>query len=135
VFPIKFADYGINLVSSGIITNKDVLKDNLDLVRRMMAACVKAVEASVQDPTGAADAILAANPKGGKRDTLMEGFALTIPLYKDPPGKSTQPFRVSDQNMTDTVSLMVEYGGLDALAKDNPQAFYTNDLLPKPSSM
>src|SRR5215475_103115 len=36
VFPIKFADYGINLVSSGIITNKDVVKDNQDLVRRMM---------------------------------------------------------------------------------------------------
>jgi len=26
---------------------------------------------------------------------------------------------------------MVEYGGLDAKAKDNPKAFYTNDYLPK----
>jgi len=35
---------------------------------------------------------------------------------------------VTDQNMTDTVNLMVEYGGLEAKAKDNPKAFYTNDL-------
>jgi NitT/TauT family transport system substrate-binding protein len=26
---------------------------------------------------------------------------------------------------------MVEYGGLDAKAKENPKAFYTNDYLPK----
>ncbi len=32
--------------------------------------------------------------------------------------------------MTDSVNLMVEYGGLDAKAKDNPKAFYTNDYLP-----
>jgi NitT/TauT family transport system substrate-binding protein len=135
VYPIKFSDYGINLVSSGIITNKDVLKDNPDLVRRMMAASVKAVEAAVKDPVAAAEAILTANPKGGKRDTLIEGFRLTIPLYRDPTGQSSQPFRVTDQNMTDTVALMVEYGGLDPVAKDNPKAFYTDDFLPKPSAM
>jgi len=26
---------------------------------------------------------------------------------------------------------MVEYGGLDAKARENPKAFYTNDYLPK----
>jgi NitT/TauT family transport system substrate-binding protein len=26
---------------------------------------------------------------------------------------------------------LVEYGGLDAKAKDNPKAFYSNDYLPK----
>jgi NitT/TauT family transport system substrate-binding protein len=36
--------------------------------------------------------------------------------------------------MTDTVNLMVEYGGLDAKAKDNPKAFYTNDYLPQGGS-
>src|SRR5688572_408440 len=31
--PIMFADYGINLISSGVIVHKDTLKDNPDLVR------------------------------------------------------------------------------------------------------
>jgi NitT/TauT family transport system substrate-binding protein len=62
---------------------------------------------------------------------LTEGFELTIPLYRTEETKSLPPFRVTDQNMTDTVNLMVEYGGLDAKAKDNPKAFYTNDYLPK----
>ena len=76
-------------------------------------------------------AILDANPKGGKIDTLTQGFELTIPLYRTPETKDKRPFQVTDQNMTDSVNLMVEYGGLDAKAKDNPKAFYTNDYLPK----
>ena len=131
VYPIKFADYGINLVNSGIITTKDLLKDNPDLVRRMMAASTRAILAAVKDRKGAAESILKASPKGGKLDTLTEGFELTIPLFNDPTKKSKQPFVVSDQNMADTVSIMVEYGGLEGTAKGNPRAFYTNEYLPK----
>jgi NitT/TauT family transport system substrate-binding protein len=131
VYPIKFADYGINLVSSGIITHKDVLKDQSDMVKRFLAATVASMEAASKDPKGAAQAILNANPKGGKIETLTQGFELTIPLYKDPTGESKQIMRVSDKNMKETVDVMVEYGGLEAVAKDNPKAYYTNDYLPK----
>jgi NitT/TauT family transport system substrate-binding protein len=132
VYPIKFADYGINLVSSGIIANTATLKNKPDMVKRFLAASVESIEAAEKDPKAAAQSILDANPKGGKIDTLTEGFELTIPLYKDPTGKSKQPLRVSDENMKDTVDVMVEYGGLEPKAKDNPKAFYTNDYLPKP---
>ena len=130
VYAIKFADYGINLVSSGIITHKDVLKDNPDLIRRFMTANTKAVVGAVKDPQGAVDAMLKANPKAGKRDTLLEGFEQTTQFYADG-GKSPHPFQVSDQTMTDTVSNMVEYGGLEAVAKKDPKAYYINDFLPK----
>ena len=131
VYAVKFADYGINLVSSGIIAHKDTLKGQADMVKRFMSASTKAIEAASKDPSGAADAILKANPKGGKKETLKEGFELTIPLYKDPTGQSNRPLRVSDKNMAETVAVMVEYGGLEAVAKDNPKAYYTNDYLPK----
>ncbi|MDI1347035.1 MAG: ABC transporter substrate-binding protein [Pseudolabrys sp.] len=131
VYPIKFSDYGINLVSSGVITNTEYLKANEDLVRRFMAASVKSIEEASKDPKGAAQAILNANPKGGKIATLTQGFELTIPLYKDPAGSSKQPLRVSDKNMTDTVDVMVEYGGLEAKAKTDLKTYYTNDYLPK----
>ena len=131
VYPIKFADYGINLVSSGIITQKGLIKDNPDLVKRFMAASTKAIEAAVKDPKGAAQSILNANPKGGKIETLTQGFELTIPLYKDPSGKANRPLKVSDANMADTVNVMVDYGGLEAGAKENPKTFYTNEYLPQ----
>src|SRR6267142_1314093 len=131
VYPIKFADYGINMVSSGIIANTDYVKANADLVKRFMAATTKAVEAAEKEPKAAAQAILDANPKGGKIDTLTQGFELTVPLYRTPETKGKRPFQVTDQNMNDTVNLMVEYGGLDAKAKENPKSFYTNEYLPK----
>jgi len=131
VYPIKFADYGISLVNSGIITTKELVKDSPDLVRRMMAASTRSILAAVQDPKGAAASILKANPKGGKIDTLTEGFELTIPLFKDPTNRTKQPFMVSEENMAETVSIMVEYGGLETSAKNDAKAFYTNAYLPK----
>lgn len=130
VFPIRFADYGITLVSSGIIAHTDTLKDNPDLVRRFLAASSKAVEESVKNPGAAADAILKANPKAGNRETLIEGFEQTMAFYAQE-GKTSQPFRVSDKTMVDTIDIMVEYGGLDAAAKKAPESFYTNAYLPK----
>lgn len=130
VFPIKFADYGVNLVSSGIVVNKDWLKENPDLVKRFMSAATKSLEEASKNPQAAAQAILNANPKGGKIETLTQGFELTIPLYKDPSGRKNRPFNVSDANMKDTVDVMVEYGGLEAKAKDELKNYYTNAYLP-----
>ena len=96
-----------------------------------MSASTKAIEGAEKAPKEATDAILAANPKAGKPDTLKEGFELTIPLYRTAETKNERPFRVTDKNMADTVSVMVEYGGLDASANENPKVFYTNDYLPK----
>ena len=33
--------------------------------------------------------------------------------------------------MKDSVALLVEYGGVDASANNDPKAFYTRDFLPK----
>src|SRR6185437_10882540 len=116
---------------SGIIANADYVKANADLVKRFMSATTKAIEAAEKEPKAAAQAILDANPKGGKIDTLTQGFELTIPLYRTTETKGKRPFQVTDQNMADSVNLMVEYGGLEAKAKENPKAFYTNEYLPK----
>ncbi len=129
VYPIKFADYGINLVSSGIVANTGFVKANPDLVRRFMKASAEAVEAAVKDPKSAIDAILETNPKAGKPDTLLQGFELTIPLYHTAETLGKRPFGVTDRNMSDSVALLVEYGGLAATANANPKAFYTNDYL------
>ena len=133
VFPIKFADYGINLVSSGIIAHKNLVKENPDLVKRFMAAATKSVEEASKHTKDAAQAILNANPKGGRIETLTQGFELTIPLYRDPSGKKSQPFDVTNNNMKDTVDVLVEYGGLEAKAKDEFKTYYTNQYLPSGS--
>ncbi len=84
-----------------------------------------------QDPKAARDATLKLNPKAGKPDTLLEGFELTVPLYTTPETRTKRPFQVTDANMADSVALLVEYGGVDAAAKDQVKSYYTRDFLPK----
>jgi NitT/TauT family transport system substrate-binding protein len=132
VYPVRWADYGITMVSSGLITYEEMIKSKPDLVRRFMAANTKSVQEAVKDPGGAVDAILAANPKGGQRPTLLEGFQLTASFYKAPDNPNAPPFRVSEKLMNESVETLVEYGGLDPKAKDKVSSFYTNDFLPAP---
>jgi NitT/TauT family transport system substrate-binding protein len=126
---IRFADYGINLINSGIIVRRALLDSNPDLVRRFMRASVKSVLTAEKDTAGAAQSILNANPKGGQFVTLKQGFELTAPLYRLPEAHN-EPFKVSDKLMEESVNLMVDYGGLDAAARDKVASFYTNDYLP-----
>ncbi|HEY9345784.1 MAG TPA: ABC transporter substrate-binding protein, partial [Inquilinus sp.] len=105
VTPILFADYGVNMVSSGIVVTKDLVTENPDLIRRFMAATTQSIEAAEKAPAEATAATLAALPKAGKPDTLQEGFERTIPLYRTEETQGQRPFRVTDANMAETVKL------------------------------
>src|SRR4051812_11826103 len=99
VYPIRFADYGVNLVSSGIIVNKETLAKNPDMVKRFMRAATKSLEEAAKNPEAAVDAMLKANPKSGVRDTALVGMKATAGLYKGPDNPSDRPFRVGAKNM------------------------------------
>lgn len=131
VHVIRFADYGVNLVSSGIIAHKDTLKTKGDLVRRFMDAATRSIEDAEKNPEAAVDAMLKANSKAGIRDTLITGLKLTLPLYRTQETAKDRPFRVSASNMADALGMLVEYGGMDKASAGKPADYYTLDFLPK----
>jgi NitT/TauT family transport system substrate-binding protein len=130
VYPIRFADYGVNLVSSGIIAQKDLLKTKPDLVKRFMRAATRSLEEAAKNPEAAVDAMLKANPKSGVKDTALVGMRATAGLYKGPDNPNDRPFRVGAKNMGDTMQLLVDYGGLDKATAGKAEDYYTNDYLP-----
>jgi len=130
VSTMRFADYGVNLISSGIIANTDTLKEKPDLAKRFMRATTKAFEAAEKDPESAIDALLAAKPKAGQRDTLLIGMKLTTPLYHTKETAGQPPFRVAMDNVNDSLDLLVQYGGLDPAVRGKPQDWVTLDYLP-----
>ena len=131
VFVIPFSDYGVNLVSSGIIAQKDMLKEKPDLVRKFMRASTVCFEEAAKNPEAAVDAMLKANPKAGQRDTLITGLKLTTPLYNTPETKGQRPFRVSPKNMSESFDMLVEYGGVDKATAGKADDYYTNAFLPQ----
>ena len=130
VYAIRFADYGVNMVSSGIIVQKDFLKNKPDLVKRFMRAATRSLEEAAKNPDAAVDAMLKANPKSGVKDTALIGMKNTAALYKGPDNPNDRPFRVGAKNMAETLALLVEYGGLDKSSAGKAEDYYTNAYLP-----
>jgi len=127
---VRFADYGVNLISSGVVTSKDTLAGKPDLVKRFMRASTRALEEAEKNPEAAVDATLKANPKAGQRDTMLTGLKLTTALYHTDETKGQRPFRVSMKNVNESLDLLVQYGGLDAGARGKAEDWVTLDYLP-----
>ncbi len=130
VYPIRFADSGINQISSGIIANKNLLTENPDLVKRFMRASTRAAEAAEKSPEAAVDAMLKANPKAGVRDTLIVGMRQSVALYHTKETAKQRPFRVTMKNVSDSLDLLVQYGGMDASTRGKPEDYVSLDFLP-----
>jgi len=130
IYPIRFADYGVNMVSSGIIVQKDYLKAHPDVVKRFMRAATRSLEEAAKNPDAAVDAMLKANPKSGVKETALVGMKNTASLYKGPDNPSDRPLRVGAKNMDETLALLVEYGGLEKASAGKASDYYTNDFLP-----
>ena len=130
IYPIRFADYGVNLVSSGIIVQKDFLKTKPDVVKRFMRAATRSLEEAAKSPDAAVDAMLKAQPKSGVKDTALVGLKNTIALYRGPDNAGDRPFHVGSKNMAETLQLLVDYGGLDKASAGKAEDYYTNAYLP-----
>jgi NitT/TauT family transport system substrate-binding protein len=130
VTPIRFSDYGVNMVSSGIIVQKDYLKSHPEVVKRFLKATQRSMEEAARNPEAAIDAMLKAQPKSGVKETAVIGMKETAGLYKGPDNPSDRPLRVGKKNMDDTLALLVEYGGLDKASAGKAEDYYTNAYLP-----
>lgn len=131
VYPIRFADSGVNQISSGLIVNKDWLAEHPDLARRFMRASTRAVEAAEKDPQAAVDAMLEAKPKAGVPETLLVGLKRSIELYHTEETRNERPFRVTMDNVDKSLDILVEYGGVDPAHRGKPSDYVTLDYLPK----
>jgi len=130
VTTIRFADHGVNLISSGIVANKDTLSSKADLVKRFLRATTKAMEEAEKNPEAAVDATLKAQPKSGQRDTMLVGLKLTTALYHTDDTKSLRPLRVSMKNVNESLDLLVQYGGMDPATRGKPEDWVTLEFLP-----
>ena len=130
VYPIRFADYGVNMISSGIVVNTETLKTKPDMVKRFMRATTRALEESEKNPEAAVDAMLKANPKAGVRETLIVGLKQTTALYHTKDTATMRPLRVTMANVGESLDLLAQYGGMDPATKGKPEDWVTLEYLP-----
>jgi NitT/TauT family transport system substrate-binding protein len=133
--PVTFpySDYGVNQVGYCIVTTKDTVAKNPDLVKRFVAATVKSYKAAEADPQAAINAMGdivggTMNEDAGKKQAAeVQKVTLDVLYSKANTGKVlglNQP-----QDWVDMVDLMKKYNGLET--KEPATFFYTNEFLPK----
>jgi len=126
--PILFADYGVNILGSSVITRKDYLAKNPDVVRGFLAALVKGKADVDADPEGAADVVMKARPDSDREVILTEINAM--PDYRQTPASKGKVFGwVAQEDIAQTISLLEKYG--DMKPGLTPDLIYDGSYLPK----
>lgn len=130
IFP--YSDYGVNQVGYCLSTHTDTVKNNPDLIKRFVAATIKAYKAAEADPDAAVAAIAdivggsMASDEGKAQSRAVLDVTLGLLYSSGNTGKVLGMNVASD--WTDMLALMKTYNDLetDKTASD----FYTNDFLP-----
>lgn len=132
--PVTFAysDYGVAQVGYCIVAHNDTVANNPDLVKRFMAATVKAYAEAEKNPDAAVDAMAdivggtMAEDEGKEQARAVLDVTLGI-LYSPNNTDRRLGYNVA-ADWESMLALMKEYNDLET---DQPaSAFYTNDFIP-----
>lgn len=129
IFP--YSDYGVNQVGYCISTRKELVANNPDLVKRFVAATMKAYAATEADPDAAVNAMAdivggtMAEDEGKAQSRAVLDVTLGL-LYSNANTDRKIGLNVPS-DWEGMVALMKEYNDLDPNA--DPASFYTNDFI------
>lgn len=121
VSSLRFADFGLNYFSNGLIVGARKLKSRSDLVDRMSAATSEAWSAAEQDPAGAVASMQGASQQLPPPAVLTEQFKTTLTLLHTPATKGKAPGVDSEADWRQTIGVFAQSG---VIGKAQPPATY-----------
>jgi NitT/TauT family transport system substrate-binding protein len=128
VFPI--ADFGLNLISTGVVASDKLIADKPDLVHRFIVATVEATKASIASPEHAADAFMQYTKNSGlSRDVVLKQWIVATKSLHTDRNKDLPLGQMTTGDWQETIDTLVEYANLkkDAVT---PDRVFTNDFVP-----
>jgi NitT/TauT family transport system substrate-binding protein len=127
---MRFSDYGLNLMSNGIVASDKIIAEQPELVRRFAGATVEAIAAAVANPQHGIDVFMQFAPNAGfSRNVVAEQWAEAMKLLHTARTRD-KPYGVMDaQDWQDTIDLLEEYVNVPKGAV-TPDKVFTNDFLP-----
>jgi len=128
---MRFSDYGLRLMSNGIVASDKLIADNPDLVRRFVAAPVEATNVAIANPEHAVDDFLQYAPNAGfSRKVVADQWKEAMALAHTPRTKD-KPFGVMDrQDWQETIDVLSQYLNIPKGAV-TPDKVYTNEYVPQ----
>jgi NitT/TauT family transport system substrate-binding protein len=122
-----FADYGVTVVSNGIIVHEDLIKSDPELVRAFVTPTIKGFLYGRQHPDEAAETVKKYLETVDLAITKRE-FELSWKNWVTPNTKGKPLGWGSDADWASTVDVLKQYGGV--ASPPLASALYTNDFVP-----
>ncbi len=124
------AEYEFNTIANGIITHDDTVRDNPDLVRRIVAAIQKGYEYALEHPEEAVEAVKARSEALAEQDeaVLLNQVNTTLELIYSENTEGEPIGWMSEEDWNNTLDLLHETGATDG-RPDNADVF-TNEFVP-----
>jgi NitT/TauT family transport system substrate-binding protein len=108
---LLYADFGMNLLSTGIVANTALLEEDPELAEAFVEATRKSWEAAVDNPEGAVKAMAENAGETPPEDVLAEQFDQTIPLLNLE--KAGRPGVNTEEQWQETIDLLSDGGMLE----------------------
>ncbi len=125
----RYSDAGVEPLSSGIVTSPAFAKAHPDILKKFLAAFVKAAEWAQQNPAEATEAFMAGAGKTTlKPDVVKEQWTRTATLLHSANTQGQGIGCMSTKDWENSVSLLGQYANVDTTKVDLAK-IWTNDYL------
>jgi NitT/TauT family transport system substrate-binding protein len=122
-----FADYGVTIVSNGIIVHQDLLKSDPALIRAFVPAAVKGFLYGRQHPDEACAAVKKFQPTADPAITKLE-LELSWKTWVTPNTAGKPLGWGAESDWASTIAVLKQYGGVTAPLTTSQ--IYTNEFVP-----
>lgn len=127
---LRFADYGAPLLGTGILINRETLKQK-EMVRAFLRALSRGFIAAMKNPEAAVDAALK-EFKERKRSTTLHELTASFPLFHSAHTKDKPLGWMDKRDWEKAQEIMFEYG--DLKKKLPVERYFTNEFIPMPNT-
>jgi NitT/TauT family transport system substrate-binding protein len=125
----RYADYGVNNLTIGVVVNTAFLTSNPDVVKRFLRATTRGWTEAQKSPEKAVEAIFKSYPQYREQKAVMiRQLELSIPDLQTPNTKGKPLGWMAREDWERTQEMLVKYMGLEKPMA--VQEYYTNDFIP-----
>jgi NitT/TauT family transport system substrate-binding protein len=128
---MRFSDYGLNLMSNGLVASDGLIEKNPDLVKRFVSATVEATKSAMANPEHGVDVFMSFTKNAGlSRTVVADQWTEAMKVMRTKRTEKKAIGEMDAQDWQDTIDTMVEYAGVPA-GSVKPEMVFTNAFLPK----
>lgn len=125
---LRYADFGVNFLGTGLLAANDTLKNDPELVRAFLKASIRSWEAAQKDPAGAVAAMQKRAEQAPKPEVLAKQLERSLTLLHSPATKARRPGLNDAADWQATINVLTKYAGLQNAGK--PADYWTADFSP-----